>query len=252
MKYAIDFTNNTVLITGGTRGIGAEVIKAIASVNGNVIFTGTSKSPPKWLDAESKKYNNTRFKYYQLELGTDRWENQIDYIIIENDDISVCINNAGINKISEIDEIETNDLRKILEVNLLAPIVITSKISKIMKHNQYGRIVNVSSIFGISSKIGRSSYSASKAGLIGQTKTAALELAGSNILVNAICPGFTRTDLTEQILGEEGIREISKTIPLGRLAEPHEIASAILFLASSLNTYVTGQTLIADGGYLAQ
>ena len=204
------------------------------------------------MDSESKKYDTSRFKYYQLELGTDRWENQIDNIINENNNISVCINNAGINKISEIDEIDTDDLREILEINLLAPIVITAKISKIMKHNQYGRIVNVSSIFGISSKIGRSSYSASKAGLIGQTKTAALELAGDNILANAVCPGFTRTDLTEQTLGDEGIREISKTIPLGRLAEPHEIASAILFLASGLNTYITGQTLIVDGGYLAQ
>ena len=248
----ITYKNQTALITGGTRGIGAEIVKAIAAANGIAIFTGTSKFQPQWLDSESKKYDTSRFKYYQLELGTDRWENQIDNIISENDNISVCINNAGINKISEIDEIDTDDLRKILEINLLAPIVITAKISKIMKHNQYGRIVNVSSIFGISSKIGRSSYSASKAGLIGQTKTAALELAGSNILVNAICPGFTRTDLTEQILGEEGIKEISKTIPLGRLAEPHEIASAILFLASNLNTYITGQTLIADGGFLAQ
>jgi len=248
----ITYKDQTVLITGGTRGIGAEIVKAIAAANGIVIFTGTSKFHPQWLDSESKNYNTARFKYYQLELGTDRWENQIDNIISENGNISVCINNAGINRISEIDEIETADLREILEVNLLAPIVITSKLSKRMQQNQYGRIVNVSSIFGLTSKIGRSSYSASKAGLIGQTKTAALELAGSNILVNAICPGFTKTDLTEQTLGAEGIKEISKTIPLGRLAEPHEIASAILFLASSMNTYITGQTLVVDGGYLAQ
>jgi 3-oxoacyl-[acyl-carrier protein] reductase len=119
-----------------------------------------------------------------------------------------------------------------------------------MTERKYGRIVNISSIFGVGSRAGRSSYSASKSGLIGQTRAIALDLAKDNILVNAVCPGFVLTDLTRRVLGEKGMEEVAGQIPLGRLAETSDIAPAVLFLASPLNTYITGQTLIVDGGYL--
>jgi 3-oxoacyl-[acyl-carrier protein] reductase len=190
--------------------------------------------------------------FRQLDFSSQDWTQRLEQIVVDYPAISVCVNNAGINIISDIREVNPIELRKVIEVNLIAPALITSVISKIMTKNKYGRIVNISSIFGISSRGGRSSYSASKSGLIGQTRAVALDLAKDNILVNAFCPGFIQTELTRKILGNVGIEEVKKDIPLGRLAETKDIVPGILFLASKLNTYITGQTLIADGGYLCK
>jgi 3-oxoacyl-[acyl-carrier protein] reductase len=186
-----------------------------------------------------------------LDFSKEAWINRLEEITRHHPDISVCINNAGINIVSDIREVKPEDLRKILEVNLAAPAIIISQLAKPMTQKGYGRIVNISSIFGIGSRAGRSSYSAAKSGLIGQTRAVALDLAKDNILVNALCPGFVLTDLTRQVLGEKGMEEVSGQIPMGRLAQTTDIVPAVLFLASPLNTYITGQTLIVDGGYLA-
>jgi 3-oxoacyl-[acyl-carrier protein] reductase len=121
-----------------------------------------------------------------------------------------------------------------------------------MKERHYGRIINISSVWGVISKAGRLSYTASKTALIGMTRTMAIELAPFGILVNAICPGFIDTDLTRKNLGADGIREVEKQIPVGRLARPEEIASVAGFLCSEKNSYITGQAILADGGYSIQ
>jgi 3-oxoacyl-[acyl-carrier protein] reductase len=251
MNLSISFKDRTVLVTGGTRGIGESLVKELAACDAHIIFTGTGENPPAWLKELQNQYPDQRIDFYQLDFSRETWISGLEHITAHYPEISVCINNAGINIVADIREVKPEDLRKILEVNLAAPAIITSHLAKAMTRRKYGRVVNISSIFGVGSRAGRSSYSASKSGLIGQTRAIALDLAKDNILVNAVCPGFVRTDLTRRVLGEKGMADISRQIPLGRLAETRDIVPAILFLASPLNTYITGQTLIVDGGYLA-
>ncbi len=142
------------------------------------------------------------------------------------------------------------DFDDIMAVNLKAPFMITRVVAKIMKKNGYGRIVNISSIFGHISREKRSIYSTTKFGLRGLTVAASNELARYNVLVNSVSPGFVLTELTEKILTEEERAEIKSRIPAGRFALPEEISKAVLFLASSLNTYIAGQDIIVDGGYV--
>jgi len=250
MSIEISFKHQLVFVSGGTRGIGKTLVEELAACEANIIFTGTKENPPAWLTRLKNQYPGQKIDFHQLDLSKEAWINALEEIIADYPGISVCINNAGINIVSDIREVKPADLRQILEINLTAPAIITSHLAKGMAEKKYGRIVNISSIFGVSSRAGRSSYSASKSGLIGQTRAVALDLAKDNILVNAVCPGFVSTDLTRRVLGEKGMQEVSGQIPLGRLAETSDIAPAVLFLASPLNTYITGQTLIVDGGYL--
>ena len=153
------------------------------------------------------------------------------------------------NKIDPIEKIKDEDWHNIYNINLYGPFVLTREISKIMKKNKYGRIVNIASIFGVISREKRAAYSSTKAGLIGLTKATAHDLAKDNILVNSISPGFIDTELTKNILGEKSMKEISSSIPLKRLGDPDEIAKLVLFLTSDQNTYITGENIIIDGGY---
>ena len=136
-------------------------------------------------------------------------------------------------------------------MNLKAPFAIMREISRKMKKNQYGRIVNISSIFGVISKAKRSIYTTTKFGLRGLTVTAAIELAPYKVLVNSVSPGFVLTELTKRMLSEEEIKALSGQVPLGRFAEVDEISRIVLFLASSLNTYLTGQNIVVDGGFIS-
>ena len=170
-------------------------------------------------------------------------------ILSKLDRIDVLVNNAGVNKINPIDEIAEEDWDWINAVNLRGPFLITKMFAKKMKEQKSGRIVNISSIFGVVSKEKRAAYSTTKWGLIGLTKAIALDLAPDNILVNVVSPGFVDTELTRRVLGEEGIDELVGKIPQLRLANCKEIAKTVLFLASEHNTYITGQNIIVDGGF---
>jgi len=163
--------------------------------------------------------------------------------------IDILINNAGITIIKEIDNILDEDIERVNRVNLVAPLKLIQYCVQNMKKNKFGKIVNISSIWGVRSKEKRTLYSASKFGIIGQTKALARELGGYNILINAVCPGFTATDLTMQSLSPLELEEIEKQIPLNRLARPDEIAKSVSFLICEKNTYITGQTIVIDGGF---
>ncbi len=251
MDLPFSFAGETVLVTGGTRGIGAAVARGVLSCQGEVIVTGTAAEPPDWLRQENGATGiSLRARYWQLDFAAPAWPQKLDALISQIPRIDACVNNAGINVLADIREVREQDLRRVLEVNLVAPALVTSCLGRRMAKSEYGRIVNISSIFGVGSRAGRSSYSASKAGLIGQTRACALDLASDGILVNAICPGFVETDLTRSTLGEEGMARMVARIPVGRLAQCEDIVPAVLFLASRSNTYVTGQVLVVDGGYL--
>ena len=165
----IRFDNKKVLVTGGTRGIGRKIAEEFLNNGAMVTVTGTSTDKPEW---STKEMN-----YEQLEIkeGTN-WQDRVDQIVEKHEGFDILINNAGINKVSKIFEIDKNDISNILLTNLNAPIYIASSVSKKMVQNQYGYIVNIGSIFGVVSKEGRSTYTASKSGLIGVTRTMAIDL----------------------------------------------------------------------------
>ena len=238
----IDFTNKTVLVTGGTRGIGASIVRHFENLNAEVIATGANKD-------QLHKSINRRVKYHYLDLKNEKSISDFIEYISQRKKIDVLINNAGMNKIDPIEKIKDEDWNNIYNINLYGPFVLTREISKIMKKNKYGRIVNIASIFGVISREKRAAYSSTKSGLIGLTKATAHDLAKDNILVNSISPGFINTELTKNILGEKSMKEISSSIPLKRLGDPDEIAKLVLFLTSDQNTYITGENIIIDGGY---
>ena len=238
----IDFTNKTVLVTGGTRGIGASIVRHFENLNAEVIATGANKD-------QLHKSINRRVKYHYLDLKNEKSISDFIEYISQRKKIDVLINNAGMNKIDPIEKIKDEDWHNIYNINLYGPFVLTREISKIMKKNKYGRIVNIASIFGVISREKRAAYSSTKAGLIGLTKATAHDLAKDNILVNSISPGFINTELTKNILGEKSIKELSNSIPLKRLGDSDEIAKLVLFLTSDQNTYITGENIIIDGGY---
>ena len=218
----------TALVTGASRGIGAAIAQKLAA-DGYHVLAPTRQE----MDLES----NT---------STD------DYLSQIKDRIDVLVNDAGINRISILSDIKDQDVDDTLQINLIAPLRIIRKVAPYMQKNGFGRILNISSVWSIVSRAGRINYTMSKAALNGMTRSLAVELAPYNILVNAVAPGYVLTDLTRQNNSEAELETIRQTIPLQRLAEPQEIANIVTFLCSEQNTYLTGQTLVADGGFTCQ
>ena len=240
----IDFSGKKAIVTGGTRGIGNCIVKSLVKSGCKVLFTGTKERNMKIPSSSD---------YHKLDFNNKESVNEFSSFLESNfDKVDILVNNAGINIVSDIRDFKIEDFQSVLNVNLIGPALLTSIVSKKMANNNYGRIVNISSIFGINSRSGRSNYSASKAGLIGHTKAVALDLASSGILVNSVCPGFVNTELTKRILGEKEMNNLVDNIPIERLAIPEDIASVVMFLASDLNTYTTGQTIVVDGGYVIE
>ena len=217
-----------VLITGAGRGIG----KAIAdcySAHGHEVLAPTRK---------------------ELDLSSiDAVRAFIDSGMA---DIDVLINNAGENKIDPLERLDLEDWQRVLSVNLTAPMLLLQAAARGMTARNWGRIVNISSCYSIVSRAGRAPYSTSKAGINALTRSAAIEYAPHNVLVNALCPGFVETDLTRRNNSPEQIAALCSQVPLGRLAKPEEIAQYVYFLGSDENTYITGQMAIIDGGFLCQ
>ena len=212
-----------------------------------VLLTGASRGIGKAIhDLIKEDYEVLTPTRNELDLSDIK---SIENYFKDNIQVDILINNAGINIIKNISSILDEDIDAVIQTNLKAPLKLIQKVVPNMKKNQFGKIVNISSIWGVRSKEFRTLYSSTKFGLIGQTKALARELGVDNILVNAICPGFTATDLTMQSLTKEELENIQKEIPLQRLATPVEIAKAVRFLISEDNSYITGQTLVVDGGF---
>jgi len=246
----VDFQGQTVLVTGATRGMGKQFADDFAGLRANLILTGTDKDQIDVLNRDAKHDKQISKKYYAVDF-TDADSTKAFIEAIDNyQKVDVCINNAGINRINYIDETLPEDWKDMLNVNLEAPFMVIRAVSKIMKRNRYGRIINMASIFGCISKAKRSIYTTTKFGLRGLTTASAIELAPYNILVNSVSPGFVLTELTKSILSEEEMQNLALQVPIGRFAEPDEISRIVLFLASSLNTYLTGQNIVVDGGFI--
>ncbi len=226
------------LVTGGTRGIGLAVAKMLYDNGATVTVTGTREGvriPEGFLYRAVDFLDHERMKNFVEEVG----EMQID----------ILINNAGINKISKFKDIDINDFDRIQHVNVRAPFLLCRAVIPGMIKNGWGRIVNMSSIFGKVSKEYRGSYSASKFALDGITVALSAEVAKYGILANCVAPGIIDTELTRNVLGEKGMTEIVSKIPIGRLGNTEEIAAFVTWLAGPENTYITGQNIAIDGGF---
>lgn len=231
-------TGKNVLVTGGTRGIGEAIAKKLVSQGAHVFVTGTK---PAGVAPEGCQYLAIDFSD---EKATDQFCQDIKQY-----NFDILINNAGINKIGPFDQIASEDFEKIQTVNLKAPFKLCQAVIPHMKKQGWGRIVNISSIFGVISKEERAPYSASKFALDGMTVALAAEVTQYGILANCVCPGFIETDLTKQVLGEQGIQELSQRVPAKRLGQPNEVAALVAFVAGPENTFISGQNLIIDGGF---
>lgn len=217
------------LVTGAARGIGRAIAEALRGAGTEVL------APPR----------------AELDLLDPA---SIDRFVEAHRDagISVLVNNAGINPIEAIGDVSAETWAQTIQVNLTAPFRLIQGFAPGMAERGWGRVVNISSIWAVVSKEKRASYSSAKTALTGLTRTSAVELAPGGILVNAVCPGFVETELTRANNPPEAIEEIRKTIPLGRLAQPDEIARFVAFLCSEQNTYMTGQSIVVDGGFVSK
>ncbi|MCA1985338.1 MAG: SDR family oxidoreductase [Desulfovibrio sp.] len=251
MAYSVDLAGKTALITGGTRGIGAAMATLFAQAGANLIITGTSQqSLAPRLEALAQWGSGT-MEGWVADFSDPASLDATCQRIRALPALHILVNNAGINHIVPIDEVAPQDLRRLLDLNLHAPVLLSGAAASVMKAQHWGRIVNVASIWSVVTKPGRAMYTSSKFGLVGLTKASAADLGGYNILVNALSPGFTRTDLTNATVPQEEQQRIAQLVPMRRFADPEEMAKVALFLCSDMNTYITGQNIVVDGGYVS-
>lgn len=243
--------NKSAIITGSNRGIGFAVLQRIAESGANVIACARKKD----LSFEKKisdisKEHEVKIKPIYFDLSNeDEVERGAKEIISLNWNIDILVNNAGINHASLFQMTPINKFRELFDINFFSQILLTQKILSSMIKNKKGSIINIASNAAVKCDIGRSGYSSSKSALIAWTKVLSKELGRSNIRVNAISPGLTKTSMMEKDISTKIIQDVIQKIPLKRAAEPIEIANIVLFLASDLSSYVNGEVVSVTGGY---
>tara|TARA_B110000003_G_scaffold274463_1_gene314491 strand:- start:134 stop:877 length:744 start_codon:yes stop_codon:yes gene_type:complete len=238
------------IITGASRGIGKGIATIFAQNGANVAFTYSSSSDAaKSLEKELKSYG-TNIKSYQSNAASfDDSQKLIDNVLEDFGSIDILINNAGITKDNLLMRMQESDFDIVIDVNLKSVFNMTKAVQKTMLKQRKGSIINMSSVVGVKGNAGQSNYAASKAGIIGFSKSIALELGSRNIRCNVVAPGFIETEMTAK-LNEDTVNEWRKGIPLRRGGTPLDIANTCTWLASDLSSYVTGQVINVDGGML--
>jgi len=237
-------TGKTALVTGGTRGIGHAIAQALAGAGARVAICGRdgakAEAAAEGLGAGVRGYGCDVADPAQLERLVESVERDLA-------PVDILVNNAGITRDNLLFRIGADDWDAVLDTNLKAAFLLTKLAARGMIKRRWGRVVNITSVVGLTGNKGQANYAASKAGLIGLTKSVAKELASRNVLVNAVAPGYVATEMTEAI-SEDAKTALQAAIPLGRLGQGEDIAHAVLFLASDWASYITGQVLVVDGG----
>lgn len=236
------------LITGGSRGIGRVVAISMAKLGRDVIINYSGNEEAANEAAEECMKNGVKAVIVQGNVASeDDCQRILDVAMDTFGRIDVLVNNAGITKDNLMMRMSAEDFDRVLATNLRGPFILMKLVSKVMMKQRYGRIINMASVSGILGNIGQANYAASKAGIIGLTKTAARELASRNITVNAVAPGFIETDMTKA-MGQNVLKQMCDQIPCKRQGQAEEVANAVSFFAAKENGYVTGQVLCVDGG----
>lgn len=243
--------NKVVIVTGGARGIGEAIAIRLAEHGAHVAFTYVSDNSTEKAKALENKIASLggKARAYQSDAGKyEDCENLVHEVMKEFNAIDVCVNNAGISKDNLLLRMTQEQWDDVIAVNLKSVFNMTKQVIKPMMKARKGSIINMSSIIGIRGNAGQSSYAASKAGIIGFTKSIAHELGSRNIRCNAIAPGFIETDMTDYLKNGDASKAFLEKIPLGRFGSANEIADTTLFLASDMSSYITGQVISACGG----
>lgn len=240
----MDFTKKTVIVTGSARGIGRSIAEKFSQLGANIVISD--------IDLEQAETVAGQIGTNAIGLKADVTnltdiENLFEKTKKEFGQIDIVVNNAGITKDTLMIRMSEKDWDMVLDINLKGSFLVTKTAAKVMMKQRYGRIINISSIVGIKGNAGQSNYSASKAGLIGLTKSAAKELGSRGITVNAVAPGFITTEMTENLPDAAKNAFLDKVL-IKRPGSPEDIAQAVMFLASDEASYITGQVLSVDGG----
>ena len=242
--------SKVAFITGATRGIGRAIALELANEGYNIALNYRTENEA--LETLKKEISELGVECYPVQGDVSKAEDseRMTKEIIEHfEQIDVLVNNAGITKDKLIQRMKEEEFTDVINVNLVGTFNITKNVIKYMTKKRYGKIINISSVVGISGNAGQSNYAASKAGIIGFTKSIAKELASRNITANAVAPGFIQTDMTN-VLKDEVKGAIEGTIPLKRLGTAEDVAKVVKFLASDDSNYITGQVINVDGGML--
>ena len=239
----IDFKNKNILITGASGGIGNALVKKFVSLGGNVLGTGTKSEK---LDLIKKKYPSIKVKRFDMSEHS-RIEEFIDNATLELGGLDILVNNAGTNLDNLSLRMKDEEWKKVIDINLTATFLLSRHAIKKMLKNKFGRIVNITSVVGHTGNVGQSNYAASKAGIIGMSKSLAIEYAKKNITINCVSPGFIVSDMTMNI-AEKVKLYLTSRIPMGKLGSGEDVSNSVVFLSSNLASYITGETIHVNGG----
>jgi len=239
----ISFKNKKILVTGATGGIGNELVKKFVSLDGIVLATGTNTDK---LDLLKKNYPNIKVKKFDI-ANHSSIEEFIDNVSLELEGLDVLINNAGINADNLSLRMKEEEWKKVIDINLSSTFLLARNAIKKMLKTKYGRIVNITSIVGHTGNLGQSNYAAAKAGIIGMSKSLAIEYAKKNITVNCVSPGFIVSNMTLNI-AEKVKLFLTSRIPMGKLGTGEDVSNCVAFLSSEQASYITGETVHVNGG----
>ena len=243
----MNFEGKVALVTGASRGLGKAIAEKLAAGGASLMITATSDAIEAVAAEIREKYNVKVESFYGDISQEETVKTLFSQINEKFEKLDICVNNAGITRDGLSMRMSAEDFDRVLTVNLRSTFLVSKEASMMMMKARYGKIVNMSSIVGIQGNVGQANYAASKAGIIGLTKSMAVELAKRNVTVNAVAPGFIDTDMTRAV-SEKAQEEFMTKIPMCRAGVPEEIADAVAFLASDASRYITGQVLVVDGG----
>ena len=239
----INFKNKNILITGASGGIGKDLVKKFVSLGGNVLGSGTKTEK---LDLLRKQYPNIKVKKFDM-ADDSRIEEFIESVALELGGLDILINNAGINMDNLSLRMKDEEWKRVININLTSTFLLSKHAIKRMLKNKFGRIVNITSVVGHTGNLGQSNYSASKSGIIGMSKSLAIEYAKKNITVNCVSPGFIVSDMTMNI-AEKVKLYLTSRIPMGKLGTGEDVSNCVAFLSSQEASYITGETIHVNGG----
>jgi 3-oxoacyl-[acyl-carrier protein] reductase len=241
--------NKVAIVTGASRGIGEAVALKLAEHGAHIAFTYLSSEEKAKALEEKLRASGVNARAYKSNAGVyAECEAMVNEVVKEFGTVDICVNNAGISKDNLLLRLTPEQWQEVIDINLGSVFNMTKQVIRPMMKAKKGSIINMSSIVGVSGNAGQASYAASKAGILGFTKSVAKELGSRNIRCNAIAPGFVETDMTHYLKDGDGAKKFLESIPLGRFGRAEEIADTTLFLASDWSSYITGQVISACGG----